>query len=154
MSQSTPVRRRRRRSNAPELVTIAAAGLIAAAVLARSVLTWAVITAALVAVAYLAGRLHGRPPARKPVSEFKRAKQAAARRDAGIRVKADSAARRNGWLPPADPQVTTLELSDACAEGSCHLCDGCEHRCGHDAALIVARNEAAYDAAHTDEPPF
>ena len=53
MSQSTPVRRRRRRSNAPELVTIAAAGLIAAAVLARSVLTWAVITAALVAVAYL-----------------------------------------------------------------------------------------------------
>ena len=154
-SMSTPARRRRRRSSGrTELAGIALAGLVAAMLLDPRFLTWAVITVAIAVAAYALGRLQGRPPARKPVSQFKQARQAAARRDAGIRAKADSAARRNGWLPPADPQATTLVLSGACAEGSCHLCDGCEHKCGHDSALIVARNEAAYDAAHPEDPPF
>jgi hypothetical protein len=150
---STPARRRRR-GNVPEVAGSLAGILVAVALLAlASVLIWALITAGLAAIAYLLGRLHGKPAARKPVSQFKRAGRVQAARKRP-QAEADSAARRNGWLPPVNPQVTTLTLSDACAEGACHLCDGCEHKCGHDAAAIVARNEAAYDAAHDGPPPF
>jgi hypothetical protein len=139
----------------PAAVAVAAVAVIA--LTDAPILIWVVIILSVAAVAYLLGRLHGRPPARKPVSEFKRRQRAAAgqppRKPA--QAKADSAARRNGWLPPANPAAVTLALSDACAEGECHLCDGCEHKCGHDPAVIVARNTAAYDAAHQpDEPPY
>ena len=118
------------------------------------ILTWVVITAVAVVVAYGLGRVHEQPPARKPPSEFRQAKRAAQAARKPITAKADRRARGNGWLPPVNRQLTTLAVSPECAAGWCHACDGCEHKCGHDSALIVARNAAAYDAALPDEPPY
>ena len=149
---STPARRpASRRSN--DLARLKLAGLAFAAsailiYLKPGTGIWALITTAAVAAAYILGRLHGAKPApRRARSEFGRARSRP-------QVKADGRARSNGWIPPASPKLTSLALSPECAGGECHLCNGCEHGCGHDPATITARNEAAYDAAHADDPPF
>ena len=163
---STPARRRStrrstRRSNGR--AELAAAALLAAVIvlaLDPRIITWALITTAAATAAYLLGRLHATPPARKPVSGFRQAKRAAAqaaRNDKPITAKADSQGRRNGWLPPANTQLTTLAVSPQCAAADCVACPGggCQCTCEHDPAVIVARNQRAYDAAHPDDaPPF
>ena len=169
---SSPARRRKRRSTPePELIGIiivmvaGVAFTVGIALGHASALIWVLITAVLVVVAYGLGCLRERPQARKPaprkpVSGFRQAKRAAAqaaRNDKPITAKADSQGRRNGWLPPANTQLTTLAVSPQCAAADCVACPGggCQCTCEHDPAVIVARNQRAYDAAHPDDaPPF
>lgn len=76
---------------------------------------------------------------------------------AGIMAARDTKAVRNGWLPPKE-KLTPVLVSRECAGGECAICPGgkCGCSCNHDAKLIVARNEARYDAEHaaTDKVPF
>lgn len=94
-----------------------------------------------VAIGYALPRPSRRPaPRGRQQSEFARRKAAAA-----------TTAPRTGKL-------AAVPLSPQCATGDCFLCEdkGCKHGCGHTPASIVAANERAYDAAHTDDdkPPF
>lgn len=155
---STPARRRQRSHSEPELVGIVIVTVACVAFATGIALghaggfIWAVITAVITAVAYGLGRSHEK---RKPASESRQAKRAAARQ-ASLRARTDRKASRNGWLPPANPQLTTLTVSRECAKGDCVACPGggCQCTCNHDSAVIVARNAAAYDAAdHSDDPP-
>ena len=58
-----------------------------------------------------------------------------------------------GIRPPANPQLTTVQVSDACAEGMHALCPrtgGCMCPCDHDSKRIVAWNVAEYDRTHQE----
>lgn len=135
--------RRRRRSNVPPGFLILGAGLAAGVALAHaSALVWALLMALAATVAYMLGRLHSQKPARKPPTEFAKRKRAAQR-------QAAAATKARGSLPPGNPDLRPMMISEYCSDGACALCpgDGCEHDCQHDPAIIVARNAAEYDKA-------
>jgi hypothetical protein len=156
---SSPKRRRRTRKHGTATLCIATVGAAIAAYRAPLVLAAGIaalagilVTAAIILRHHPVVRQVLSPPRSAPATVAARAIPPAApdkARPGGRRHARPAATRAStgDLFPPKSPRL--LSVTPECAGGECAICpapDECEH-CSHDAAEIVAANQAAHDEA-------
>jgi len=146
--------RTRRRAGRGRAALAAVTGLVAVALAVWALQHLAVLVVVLAAAAaavVLTRRRRARTPAAATGSQAPETPQRQPAR------KFEQRARSNGWVPPANPELTTIRVSPACAELDCVGCPGgacaCP-ACRHEPRRIAAVNGAFHTAQADPAPPF
>ena len=159
-----PASRRSRNSNVLPIVVALILGVVAGTWVANrsaaGVLAFGLAIGLMVAFLLRQAFAGARPAAPAPVRPSAR-QPAPGRAPKTPQLPENAKMRRRGWMAPAAPELSSIEVSDECAAGECAICpgpdSGCQCPCGHDSAVIVARNMARADAksaADDDILPF